>query len=220
MFYQINNSYDACFKVNQYKESIANLGTSAMRSVVGLFQYDEIIADRRRINEKLSEMIGQASEPWGITCCKFEIQMFVPANKEVEHQLEKQLAAERSRRKQLLDTEANINIAEGEKRRVILESEGNLVAAKNRADADFIRLQKEAEGKKYAVDQETIAMQNQLNTLKETLGSSELVVNYLIEQQKLKHLQSLANGSNNNTYFIPEGNNLIPNMKLFGDMSK
>ncbi|ARF08936.1 stomatin family protein [Catovirus CTV1] len=217
LFYQVLNSYDACFKVQDYGGNITNLGTSAMRSVVGLFQYDEIIADRHKINTQLSEMIGKSSMPWGIVCTKFEIQSFVPANKEVEHQLEKQLEAERNRRKQVLDTEANVNVAEGEKRRMILQSEGMLIAAKNEAEATLLKTQKEAEGKKFLMDQETVAMEKQINTIKNSLGSSELAVKYLVEQQKFKHLSAMANGPNNNTYFVPEGNNLISNIKLFGD---
>lgn len=218
LFYRVTNSYDACFKIQDYKQNIENLGTSAMRSVIGLFQYDEIIADRKQINVKLSEMIGETSENWGIKCTNFEIQSFVPANRDVEHQLEKQLEAERNRRKQVLDTEANINVAEGEKRRIILKSEGDLVAAKNESDALYVKLQKEAEGKKYLIEQETIAMKIQLETLINILGSSELAIKFLIEQQKLQHLQTMASGPNNNTYFVPDGNKLLPNMKIFNDM--
>lgn len=220
LFYKVNNSYDACFQVQNYEENISNLGTSAMRSVVGLFQYDEIIADRQKINIQLAEMISQSCKCWGVSIMKFEIQSFVPANKDVEHQLEKQLEAERNRRKQLLDTEANINVAEGEKKRLVLLSEGNLIAAKNDADANYLKMQKEAEGKKYSIDQETEAMSNQLERLKSTLESSDLVVKYLVEQQKLKHLQSLALSKNNNTYFIPSEHNIIPEMKLFSDFIK
>jgi hypothetical protein len=36
------------------------------------------------------------------------------------------MEAERNRRKQLLDTQAQINVAEGNKQRVILESEGHV----------------------------------------------------------------------------------------------
>ena len=36
------------------------------------------------------------------------------------------MEAERNRRKQILDTEAAVNVAEGHKRRVILESEANV----------------------------------------------------------------------------------------------
>jgi len=219
LFYQVTNSYDACFKVQDYKYNIENLGSSAMRSIVGLFQYDEIIADRQQINIQLSKSInGSSYLNWGIKCTQFEIQSFLPANKDVEHQLEKQLEAERNRRKQVLDTEANINVAEGEKKRIILQSEGKLEAAKNEADALYVKLQKEAEGNKYLVEQETIALKAQLETLQDILGSSELATQFLIEQQKLKHLQSLANGPNNNTYFVPEGNKLLPNMKIFNDM--
>lgn len=36
------------------------------------------------------------------------------------------MEAERNRRKQLLDTQAQVNVAEGHKQRVILESEGHV----------------------------------------------------------------------------------------------
>lgn len=38
------------------------------------------------------------------------------------------MEAERNRRKQLLDTQAQVNVAEGHKQRVILESEGHVRA--------------------------------------------------------------------------------------------
>lgn len=87
---------------------------------------------------------------WGVECTRFEVQSFQPANREVEvsrlfltrvsqklsylcvyvsssqRQLELQMEAERNRRKQLLDTQAQINVAEGQKQRVILESEGHV----------------------------------------------------------------------------------------------
>ena len=41
------------------------------------------------------------------------------------------MEAERNRRKQLLDTQAQINVAEGQKQRVILESEGHVSHSHN-----------------------------------------------------------------------------------------
>lgn len=63
-------------------------------------------------------------QKWGVDCTRFEIQNFKPHNREVEKQLELQMQAERERRKQLLDTQALVNVAEGQKERIILESEG------------------------------------------------------------------------------------------------
>ena len=63
-------------------------------------------------------------QKWGVECTRFEIQHFHPSNRDVEKQLELQMAAERERRKKILDTQAMVNVAEGHKQRVILESEG------------------------------------------------------------------------------------------------
>lgn len=97
-----------------------------MRSVLGTFSYDQVIADRNGLNQRLNAVIGDSVHAWGVECTRFEIQSFTPANREVERQLELQMEAERNRRKQLLDTQAQINVAEGHKQRVILESEGHV----------------------------------------------------------------------------------------------
>lgn len=206
LFYKINNSYDATFNVSGLVSSIESLGESAMRSVVGNFAYDEIIADRQRINEQLCNSIGNACQKWGTSIIKFEIQSFLPANKDVEHQLEKQLEAERNRRKQLLDTESAINVAEGKRKVVILESEGALIAAKNLADSE-----------RYTLETKSAALAGQLNTLTKALGSNELAVNYLVELQRLEHLKNLAAGKNNTVYFTGESSDL-PKMRMFADM--
>lgn len=73
------------------------------------------------------------------------------------------MEAERNRRKQLLDTQAQINVAEGQKQRVILESEGHvrdfsickilflthpkLEARSNEADAAYKTVVREAEAR-------------------------------------------------------------------------
>lgn len=72
-----------------------------------------------RINETLEQK-------WGVQCTRFEIQNFHPSNRDVEKQLELQMAAERDRRKKILDTQAMVNVAEGHKQRVILESEAGM----------------------------------------------------------------------------------------------
>jgi regulator of protease activity HflC (stomatin/prohibitin superfamily) len=57
------------------------------------------------------------------------VQQFQPANRDVEKQLEQQMEAERNRRKQLLDTQAAVNVAEGMKQRTILNSEVRRVSS-------------------------------------------------------------------------------------------
>lgn len=99
-----------------------------------------MIGDRNKINTRLHDVIGGSIsvsiskfsksftelvyQKWGVECTRFEVQNFHPSNREVEKQLELQMAAERDRRKKILDTQALVNVAEGHKQRVILESEG------------------------------------------------------------------------------------------------
>ncbi|KAJ3512657.1 hypothetical protein NLJ89_g3397 [Agrocybe chaxingu] len=117
LFYRIDDGYKACFAVSDVEKNVQNIGTSAVRSVLGTFSYDQVIADRNGLNQKLNAVIGNSISGWGVECTRFEIQSFQPANREVERQLELQMEAERNRRKQLLDTQAQINVAEGHKTR-------------------------------------------------------------------------------------------------------
>jgi hypothetical protein len=74
LFWRVHDSYKACFSVEDYEKNVKAVGTSAMRSVVGYFSYDEVIGDRNKINAKLHEVIGRGIEDWGIACTRFEIQ--------------------------------------------------------------------------------------------------------------------------------------------------
>lgn len=37
LFFRVRDSYDACFSVNDFQRNVANIGTSAIRSVIGHF---------------------------------------------------------------------------------------------------------------------------------------------------------------------------------------
>lgn len=195
LFYQVTDSYKACFSVQNYLRSITNIGTSALRSVIGLFQYDDIISDRNQINIKLKEAIGNLSTEWGLHCTKFEIQTFKPSNTAVARQLESQMEAERNRRKQVLDTEAAIVVAQGMKQKEILESEGALQAMKNRADAEF-----------YLNETQTTAFKKQVEELARAFdGDVRAASQFLLSLKQVEQLQAIAKGHNNATYFMDTG---------------
>lgn len=80
LYYQVNDAMKSCFNVNDYKTRISEIGTSTIRSIIGTFEYDDIISDRNKINKRLREIIGDNIKEWGIDCTKFEIQSFEPSN--------------------------------------------------------------------------------------------------------------------------------------------
>ncbi|KAH7908375.1 stomatin family protein [Hygrophoropsis aurantiaca] len=207
LFFRVQDAYNACFSVHNFTENVRQIGTSAMRSVVGSFHYDAIISDRNGINDKLRSVIGTSIQSWGIDCTRFEIQTFKPSNRDVERQLELQMEAERNRRKQLLDTQAQVNVAEGLKQKAILQSEGEMQSKINqasprlRADGEFKSRVREAEG-----------FANQIETIAQAISGEGAVVEsearikaveFITEIRKQDTFRTIAGGRGNNTYFLP-----------------
>ncbi|KAF8965435.1 hypothetical protein BDZ97DRAFT_1659011 [Flammula alnicola] len=211
LFYRITDSYKATFSVSDVEKNVQNIGTSAMRSVLGTFTYDQVIADRNGLNQQLNLTIGSSISNWGVDCTRFEVQSFQPANREVERQLELQMEAERNRRKQLLDTQAQINVAEGQKQRVILESEGHLEAKSNEADAKYKTVFREAEARQQQALMESSAIAQQVDNIAQSLAPSKdavspehrrLALATLVELRRLEQLRAIAESKSNSTYFF------------------
>lgn len=203
LFFRINNSYDACFNVENYEQAVKAVGTSTIRSIIGTKEYDKIISARNVINEDLRVIIGNSISKWGLESTKFEIQEFSPSNREIERQLEQQMEAERHRRRQILDTEAQVNVAEGRSRSLVLESQGTLEARKNQTDGEVYNQRCLAEAAQYAVETETKAISDQFEKLSPSFSSPKDVANFLLEMKRLTHLSNIASNSGNKVYFIP-----------------
>lgn len=206
LFYKVTDAEKACFSISNYKESILAVGESAMRSIVGRLQYDEIIKQRNEINDQLVQNIGHTIESWGVTATRFEINDFKPNNASVQKQLELQLESERKRRANELETQTKIRTSEGEKQSAILLSEAELISKRNSADGD-----------KYMIEVKTKALAQQINTLKEVCGSAELAINFILESKRIEEFGKLHTSNNKEIFFCdPKG--LIPNSKITGEM--
>lgn len=195
LFIKVFNPENACYNIDNYKKSAEYLGSSAVRSIIGNLEYDHITSDRNIINEKLCKVIGDNIKEWGINCTRFEIQEFYPSNTQIQHQLEKQMEAERRRRENELDTQASIRTAEGKKLSQLHEAEAKFKTAKLETDAKI-----------YEIEGITKATEEQFSKLKKQIG--ENTVQYLIDIQKIKAFEKLAQ-SNNKVYFIDK-NDIMP----------
>ena len=203
VFFRVTDAYKACFEVSDYRSAIETVGTSAVRSIIGTLDYDTIIGDRNKINALLTQVIGDSIDRWGIQCTRAEIQQFGPLNHNVEAQLEKQMSAERDRRQQLLNTQAKVNVADGERQSMVLLSEGELQSSENKARAHLAIEQRKADARRYALEQETSALAAQLQAIKRELdGDAAQASAYLLAQARVKELQAIAAGTNNSVYFL------------------
>ena len=229
LFYRIQDPEKALFQIQDLENGVDAVGTSAVRSLLGNHTYDHITQSRAELNTALMTAIGATTDKWGVACTKFEIQTFKPANADVQRQLELQMEAERHRRKQLLDTEARVNVAEGEKKAVIFASEGELQASKNKAEGQMILAQREADASAYRIRMEAGALQEQLDNFAYSFSYShgdkqpeerhfQLAASYLIENSRMRYLKAIADGQNRVYFLGPNGGgNFVEQSKIFTD---
>jgi regulator of protease activity HflC (stomatin/prohibitin superfamily) len=193
LFMRVTDAEKACFEVRNYIAAVSAVGESSVRSVIGKFEYDTITSERNKINVELKNVIGLSIAEWGTECTRFEIQNMSPANRGVTEQLEAQMRAERSRRENELNTIAKIKTAEGEKQSHIFQSEGAAISIENKAKAD-----------KYAVEQATKAVVDQLSQIKQALPNvpDDKVLDFLLESKRLENLNALSRSDNKQIYFV------------------
>jgi regulator of protease activity HflC (stomatin/prohibitin superfamily) len=125
--------------VQDFAGSSQGIATTTLRAVVGGIPLDDVLAKREQINQVLRSKLDEVMERWGVKVTSVEIREIQPPV-DVETAMNKQMAAERSRRALVLEAdgtrEAAIKVAEGDKQSAILKAEGDRQATILRAEAD------------------------------------------------------------------------------------
>ena len=133
-----------------------------MRSAIGEMELDEILHGRARLNSLIKGSLQEAAIPWGLEIRRYEITEITP-DQQIRIAMDKQAAAERDRREQVLR-------AEGDKRRAELISEGNLIKIRNEADGAKTKILLEAQGQAQAVQLMADAQAKALRVISEELN--------------------------------------------------
>ena len=161
--------------------ALENLAATTLRNIVGELELDGTLTSRDTINGKMTAILDEATDQWGIKVSRVELKNIIPPT-EIQNAMEKQMKAERDRRETLLQAEghkaAAITRAEGDKQAMILEAEGErdarIARAEGEAKAIYLAKKAEADG---------------LRALKEA-GADAAV----LELKKYEALVSLADG--------------------------
>ncbi|MGI6020835.1 MAG: SPFH domain-containing protein [Lachnospiraceae bacterium] len=130
--------------------ALENLTATTLRNLVGELELDGTLTSRDTINGKMTTILDEATDQWGIKVGRVELKNIIPPA-EIQNAMEKQMKAERDRRETLLQAEghkaAAITRAEGDKAAMILAAEGERDAriARAEGEARAIYLSKKAE---------------------------------------------------------------------------
>ncbi|MEA4162458.1 SPFH domain-containing protein [Mycoplasma sp. 4404] len=150
--------------------AIEFLTSTTLRNLIGELELDEALTSREIINAKLTKILDEASDAWGIKVKRIEIQNIIPP-KEVQEAMTKQMQAERIKRAQILEASA-------EKESKILRAQGEYESTILRAKAEKESMIERATGKKQAI---------------ELITTANISTEYL-QLQSIEQLEKLANG--------------------------
>ena len=173
-----------------------------MRNIIGELELDETLTSRDTINKKLSAVLDDATDKWGVKVNRVELQDITPPDS-VLTAMEKQMQAERNKRAQILTSE-------GQKAAEILASEGEKTAVINKAQAAKEQAILEAEGQAQARIRVAEAEAKATELITEAVGKSTNPANYLLAQKYIQMMQELAEGDKTKTVYLPyEATNLL-----------
>ena len=133
--------------------ALSNLAATTLRNIVGELELDGTLTSRDTINGKMTSILDEATDKWGIKVSRVELKNIIPPA-EIQNAMEKQMKAERDRRETMLQAEghkaAAITRAEGDKQAMILAAEGErdarIARAEGEAKAIFLSKKAEADG--------------------------------------------------------------------------
>ena len=154
LFVRFVDAEKAAYGARNPLYSVMQHAQSAMRSAIGEMELDEILHGRARLNSLIKGSLQEAAVPWGLEVRRYEITEITP-DEQIRVAMDKQAAAERDRREQVLRAEGDKRRAEltseGVKISLTNESEGMLIKIKNESEAHKIKLLREAEGEAEAM---------------------------------------------------------------------
>lgn len=153
VFYRIYDAKLYAYGAVNPMSALENLTATTLRNIVGELELDGTLTSRDTINGKMTTILDEATDQWGIKVSRVELKNIIPPS-EIQNAMEKQMKAERDRRETLLQAEghkdAAITRAEGDKRAMVLAAEGErdarIARAEGEAKAILLAKQAEAEG--------------------------------------------------------------------------
>lgn len=190
VFFQVTDAKQYTYGVERPLAAIENLTATTLRNIIGELELDATLTSRDVINTKITAILDQATDRWGIKVNRVELKNILPP-REIQDAMEKQMKAERERREKILQAEGEkksaVLVAEGEKESQILRAEAAKQAAILRAEAeqqavilraDAIKEQKilEAQGEAKAIElvQQALANGNAANPAQSVIAIKSL----------------------------------------------
>jgi regulator of protease activity HflC (stomatin/prohibitin superfamily) len=206
VFCKVDDAKEATYNVVDFKNAIANLAMTTLRSEIGGMDLDDTLSNRETLNAKLQNELGSAAANWGIKVTRVEISdISVPAD--IERAMNMQMEAEREKRaietKARADKEAVIRKAEGFRQEQFLKAE----AIERMADAQRYEQEQIAAGQKEA-----------MILINESMAQNEKAAEFLLAKDRVAAFKALAESPSTDKMILPyEVAQMVGSTSILGD---
>lgn len=111
VYFHVVEPSAAVVRVEDYRRATWNIAQTTLRNVLGQSELDELLAHRERINQKLQQIIDEATEPWGIKVTIVEVKD-VELPETMKRSMAKQAEAEREKRAKIIHASGEYEAAQ------------------------------------------------------------------------------------------------------------
>ncbi len=192
VFFQVTDAKQYTYGVERPISAIENLSATTLRNIIGELELDATLTSRDTINTKITEILDEATDRWGIKVNRVELKNILPP-REIQDAMEKQMKAERERREKILQAEgekkSQVLVAEGEKESKILRAQADKEAEILKADAVKQKKILEAEGEAQAIETVQQALADSIKKLNEANPNQQVIA-----LKSLEAFQKAADG--------------------------
>jgi regulator of protease activity HflC (stomatin/prohibitin superfamily) len=110
-YFRVIDANRAIVEVENYLLATSQIAQTALRSVLGKAELDQLLAERERLNEELQKIIDESTEPWGVKVTAVEIKD-VEIPEQMQRAMARQAEAERERRAKIINSEGEYQAAQ------------------------------------------------------------------------------------------------------------
>jgi regulator of protease activity HflC (stomatin/prohibitin superfamily) len=110
-YFRVVDANRAIVEVENFLLATSQIAQTALRSVLGKAELDQLLAERERLNEELQTIIDESTEPWGVKVTAVEIKD-VEIPEQMQRAMARQAEAERERRAKIINSEGEYQAAQ------------------------------------------------------------------------------------------------------------
>ena len=104
VYFKVSKPENAVITVENFYHATGQIAQTTLRSVIGQYELDELLAHRDLINSRLQQILDELTESWGIKVTNVEVKA-IDLPIEMQRAMAKQAEAEREKRAKIISAQ-------------------------------------------------------------------------------------------------------------------